>query len=206
MILTGDGQINQTDETLMIEKLESNTYEEKYDLNKDQKIDIIDLSYIVLNRKQNIEATPVKMLKLAQENVELKGTIVTAGNIASIFENNNNFVQLQPRNGQDISVENPVEMVLNLENNKETTEAIVISPPKEQINAIKQGKIEVTYVDSNGEEQPPLIVSIGSTSVASTNLEQSSIKLASLSQVRIASVQSRTAATATIRKRWQYFN
>ena len=175
--ITGDGIINETDEKLMIEKIESGLYEEKYDLNKDQKIDIIDLSYIVFNKSTNIEATPTKMLKLTEENVDLKGTIISAGQVSSIFENNNNYVQLKPKNGQDISENNAIEIDLNIENNNKKTEAIVITPPKESVNAIQQGEAEFTYINEQGLEETA-IVKIGSNRIAKAHSKDITTNLA----------------------------
>lgn len=214
--ITGDGLINETDEQLMIEKIESEVYDERYDLNKDNKIDIIDLSYIVFNKSTNIEATPIQMLKLAEENVELKGTIVSAGEVASIFKNNNEYVQLKPINGQDISENNALEIELNIENNTNKTEAIIITPPVEQENAIQQGEAEITYINEQGAEET-VTVKIGDIRRISTvrakgttiNLAREyqmseTIKLASLATVqitgRVAEQSARVAATATVQK------
>lgn len=207
--VTGDGLINETDEKLMIEKIESEIYDEKYDLNKDQRIDIIDLSYIVFNKNKNIEATPIQMLKLTEENVDLKGTIVSSGNVANIFENNSEFVQLKPRNGQDISENNALDIDLNIENNQNKTEAIIITPPTEKTNAIQQGEAEITYINEQGIEDT-ITVKIGANRIASRHIESATInlarlthisepiKLASLTPVQIPSQRARMAATATI--------
>lgn len=224
--ITGDGLINETDEKLMIEKIESGVYEERYDLNKDQKIDIIDLSYIVFNKNRNIEATPINMLKLTEENVDLKGTIISAGQVSSIFENNSNFVQLKPKNGQDITENNALEIELNIENNDKKTEAVVITPPTESDNAIQQGEAEITYINEQGIEETTT-VQIGSSRIAKVRAENATInlariyllnaminladiyesepiKLASLAPVelsnRVTTYGIRAAATATVQK------
>ena len=211
--ITGDGLIDETDEKIMIEKIESEIYDDKYDLNKDSKIDIIDLSYIVFNKNKNIEATPIQMLKLTEENVQLKGSIITSGNVASIFKNNSEFVQLKPSNGQDISEGNAVEIELNIENNDNKTEAIIIMPPAEQNNAIKQGEAEIIYENEQGIEEK-ITVKIGENRIARARIESAimnfamikdesePVKLASLQPVQISSKlnaqKERVVATATI--------
>lgn len=175
--ITGDGLINETDEKFMIEKIEAGFYEERYDLNKDQRIDIIDLSYIVFNKNSNIEATPIKMLKLTEENVDLKGTIISSGQVSSIFENNNNFVQLKPKNGKDISESNALEIELNIEDNDKKTEAIVITPPIESENIIQQGEAEITFINEQGLEETAM-VRLGSNRIANVRADGTKIDLA----------------------------
>ena len=194
-----DAQINKVDETLMIAKIEQGDYEAKYDLNHDNKIDIIDLSYIALNRNNNIKGTQQKMLKLTKENVTLQtGTIITKGDVSSIFENNNEILQLQPKNGNPISIDNPVTLEVDLKNNQNKTEAIVIAPPKEQTNTVQKGEVEVVYQDENGTEHT-IKVKIGNTEIATQIEAISSKKLASISPTFVARTKTRKSV-ATLQK------
>lgn len=198
--VTGDGIINETDENKMIEKIESKVYDAKFDLNKDKKVDIIDLSYIVFNKNKNIESTPLKMLKLTEENVQIEtGTKLTekGNDISALFIDNNEYVQLQPKNELDISDENPVQITLNIDNTETKTEAIVITPPKEQTNSIKSGEAEIIYVNEKGKEEI-LTVNIkdASLEVAKQISNVNPVQVASINGLQIA--LSKKVMTATV--------
>ena len=181
--VTENGVIDDEDENKMIEAIESKVYNAKFDLNGDGKIDIVDLSYVTFNKGNNIQSTPLKMLKLNEQNIEsLTGTEITSTgkDVSSIFKDDGEHVELKPKNGQDISKANPVEITLNVEDSKDKTEAIVIEPPKDKSNIIKNGEMEVTYFNDLGVEET-ITVNISSTlDIAEANLEAIPLKVASL--------------------------
>lgn len=181
--VTGDGVIDTNDEDKIIEVIESKTNNPKYDLNKDGVVDIIDLSYVTFNKEQNIQSTPLKMLKLKEENIEtITGTEIksTGKDVSSIFKDDGEHVELKPKNGQDISQSNPVEITLNIEENKEKTEAIVIEAPTSKENIIREGAIAVTYINDAGEEEVAYVEISSSVDVAKQTEVIETIKVASL--------------------------
>lgn len=181
--VTENGIIDDEDENKMIEVIESKVYHAKFDLNNDGKIDIVDLSYVTFNKGKNIPSTPLKMLKLNEQNIEIvTGTEVTStgSDVSSIFKDDGEHVELKPKNGQDISATNPVEITLNVEESKDKTEAIVIEPPKDKTNIIKNGEMEVTYFNDLGVEET-ITVNISSTlDIAEAKLEAIPLKVANL--------------------------
>lgn len=181
--VTENGIIDDEDENKMINVIESKIYNAKFDLNGDGKIDIVDLSYVTFNKGSNIQSTPLKMLKLNEENIEtITGTEITSTgkDLSSIFKDDGEHIELKPKNGQDISEANPVEITLNVENSKDKTEAIVIEAPKDKANIIKNGEMEVTYLNDLGVEET-IIVNISSNmDIANSNLEAIPLKIASL--------------------------
>lgn len=159
--INGDNVIDEKDQNLMIQKIESGKYDKKYDLNGDNKLDIIDLSYITFNKTDKSEgspnkvATPINLLNTQEIAVEEKqGTKVKleeGTKLEDVLKNNEKYITLAPTGeNEEISKENPVEISLDLSQSQNQTEAIVISPAKDPNNFIKDG--EVVIVDENDKE------------------------------------------------------
>lgn len=175
--ITGDGKINQEDEKRIISYIEKEKYDVKYDLNGDGKLDIIDLSYIVLNQKENTIAVPIKTLNTDIITVEKsENTVLEKGEIQNILEGKG-YVSLAPKTSEEISEGNPVELTLDLSKNTRKTEGITIESASAE-NAIKNGVVTVTYLDEDGTEK---------------TIEVVLVKSRARSALRVA-----TAATATI--------
>ena len=181
--VTGNGIIDEDDENKLIEVIESKVYNAKFDLNGDGKIDIVDLSYVTFNKGNNIQSTPLKMLKLNEQNIEtVTGTEITSTgkDVSSIFKDDGEHVELKPKNGQNISQTNPVEITLNVEGSKDKTEAIVIEAPKDKTNIIKNGEMEVTYFNDLGVEETTTVNISSTLDIAEAKLEAIPLKVASL--------------------------
>lgn len=155
--VTGDGSISQADVEEMIRQIKSGSNLEKYDLNQDGYVDIVDLSYVMFNQKENQEAQVLHHLNMANvivapvdENTEVEG------NLESILKNNEEYVSLKPQNELEISKENPVSITLKLPEQEEGqgTEAIVIAPAGEPENNIKGGSVVVQAEDGEEYEIP----------------------------------------------------
>lgn len=152
--VTGNSVIDAQDEAQMIKQIESGSYHSKYDFNGDQKIDIIDLSYITLNKQANRKGSLLHLL--STENIAVAQTEDTTvhtenGTLEDILKNNEKYVQLQPQNGKEISESNPVELSFDLTDNNKTSGAITIAPSENVENTIKSG--EVIVEDENGNQQ-----------------------------------------------------
>ncbi len=111
--------IDAEDVKAMIEQIEKLEYSKHYDLNNDGKVNIIDLSYVMFNRKNNTEAKLLQLLNVsAQPNVgqdtTLKSEKPENGTIEDILKNNDKYVTLAPSDGEDISKDNAVEITLDL--------------------------------------------------------------------------------------------
>ena len=146
------------DEEAMIKAIEkyskaSSTYNSKYDLNGDGKIDIIDLSYISINKnKEAIKGVIIESVDITEATVEEnEATIINEehGKVKDILENNDKYITLEPKNKEtDISKDNPVEISIDLgENVKVETKEITIAPSSNVENNIEAAIITVETVD-----------------------------------------------------------
>ena len=159
--INGDkSSIGENDINKMINSIEDNKKE--YDLNGDNAINIIDLSYVVLNSgKTSALAGDYwydQIIPLDEENlksmfeVQDKGTAIE-GKLENILKNNDEYVSLTPSNpAQEISPSNPVELTINLEDNKTETQEITIAPSSNPENNIEKGEAIIVY-DLNGNEE-----------------------------------------------------
>ncbi len=154
--------INEEDIKEMIRSIDNN--ENKYDLNGDKATNIIDLSYIAINKGQDsalagvyghdklLAATPEATQAIFKE--QNTATTEIEGNLENILKNNDQHVSLTPANPkEEITPDTPVELAINLENNEVETQEITIAPSTNPDNNIENGEAVITYTDENGEEQ-----------------------------------------------------
>ena len=146
------------DEEAMIKAIEdyskdSSTYNSKYDLNGDGKINIIDLSYISINKNNEaIKGVIIESVDITKATVEeSKTTTINEehGEVKDILENNDKYITLEPKNKEaDISKDNPVEISIDLgENVQAETQEITIAPSSNVENNIEAAIITVETVD-----------------------------------------------------------
>lgn len=148
------------DEELMIKAIERyaknpSTYSSKYDLNCDGKINIIDLSYISINKnKADIKGVIIESVDITEATVEANETTTIEGEVQDILENNDKYITLEPKNKEaDISKDNPVEISIDLgENVQAETKEITIAPSSNIENNIEAATIIVETVD--GQQVP----------------------------------------------------
>lgn len=91
----------------------------KYDLNRDGKIDITDLTYVHKNIGQVIEDSVVEetnpIVNLNEVEVSAQGVTVQEGStLKDILKSNDTQIKLELENGQPISKENPIEIKVDL--------------------------------------------------------------------------------------------
>ena len=154
--------INEEDITEMIRSIDKN--ENKYDLNGDKATNIIDLSYIAINKGQDsalagvyghdklLAATPEATQAIFKE--QNTATTNIQGNVENILKNNDQHISLAPKgDNTEITPEEPVELSINLENNEVETQEITIAPSTNPENNIENGEAVITYTDENGDEQ-----------------------------------------------------
>lgn len=157
-----DNIINDEDEKVMINQIESGKYSSLYDLNLDGSIDIVDLSYVSFNKgKGNVTATPLKKVNVDNITPEIsKDTSIKSGNINDILTNNEKFISLAPASEEDISEDNPVQITLDLQNNEQESRVIVIAPSENPDNNIKSGTL-IVEKDDGSEETIPFSEPVG---------------------------------------------
>ncbi|MDV4151299.1 M60 family metallopeptidase [Clostridium sp. AL.422] len=154
MFLSGDvnddGAVNKADYDEMKSKITSKSTEERYDLNRDGKIDITDLAYVHSNidkvQKGAVIIDTDIIINPASVNVlAMDGTLVEDGaNIKDILEDNNKSVSLKNDKDIEISEENPVSVNIDLTGNSSVAnkvEQIVIKAPSE--NAPTSGSVVI---------------------------------------------------------------
>ena len=98
--VTGNLVIDAQDEAQMIKQIESGSYHSKYDFNGDQKIDIIDLSYITLNKQANRKGSLLHLL--STENIAVAQTEDTTvhtenGTLEDILKKMKNMYNCNPK-------------------------------------------------------------------------------------------------------------
>lgn len=155
--LNDDNVVNETDYNILKDAIKSKSKDVKYDLNRDGKVDITDLTYIHQNMgKTQGEATIIDTDAIINpENVEIKmdEKVTVGGNIKDILADNDSVVKLQSE--EEISKENPIEIPINLSGLTRssagtTVEEINIQAPSE--NAPSSGQIVIEGAGEGGED------------------------------------------------------
>ena len=158
--VNADNIVTIADYNDLKEKIKSNTNEAKFDLNRDNKVDITDLTYI----HQNINKTKAQAVIVdtdvivnpdnASINVD-SNKVEVQGDIKDILKSENSSVVLQTKLADDgsvveISEQNPVSIPIKLDKTRSVnkTEQIVIKAPS--TNAPSTGNITIPGAGENG--------------------------------------------------------
>lgn len=155
--VTGDGVINETDKTALIRQIKSGNYKESFDLNGDQKIDLIDLQYLGYSYDEKKITGEIEELSVLTDNVKVKEndeTKVVSGKLEDVLKEEGGELQLKPAVGNEISEEHPVTFAIQTgaedDGNVTKTAGLVIKAPSGSENTIQEMKAEVEYLDENG--------------------------------------------------------
>ncbi len=176
-----DGKVDEADSEMMLEAIE--TGKEEYDLNLDGIVDIADLNYITAMitgtpKKAKIENTSAiinpETISFDVQDVKVEGSL------GNLFQDDG-VVTLEPANGEKVTEENPIQLAMDLGDNKE--EAIEMSEIRIGIGAeniptkmtllveTASGKVEeYTYSAKEGVEQVHLFTEDASEGVISISL------------------------------------
>ncbi len=184
-----DGKIDATDVKQIIDEIESANPNLNYDLNGDGKVNIVDLSYVAINKdEEEIKGSIKHSLKLDTEKIEkhtTQGHIVSnsGATINDILEDNGKAVTFEPANANEaISNENPIEISLDLGQETLTeTGAITIAPSTNTENNITSGIVTVETAD--GEILQAKIVNQNND----TNQINNSRKISKISTLKVTS-------------------
>lgn len=159
----GNGNIDDTDKDILIDQIEgaiNGTIEENNystDLNRDNAIDLIDLTYLSRGYKEDNKNTaahieesvsPDAIVPEISENTQIEG-----GSVEELL-NGEGSVVLAPTGGEEISPENPVSIGFDLGGSEESAakvDGIAIDTNAE--NPITQATISVNYIDEDGSEK-----------------------------------------------------
>ena len=134
-----DNKVDKADYDAIKDKIKSKSYDSKFDLNRDGKVDITDLSYVHKNMgKAKSKATILDTDPILNpNNIDINVNNVTGiveGNIRDILADNVSGVKLAPKNDAEISESNPIEIPINLSGKTRSTtnvEKITIEAPAE---------------------------------------------------------------------------
>ena len=137
--VNSDSVVDEADYEAMKNEIKSKSSNSKFDLNRDGKVDITDLTYVHQNMgkaKGSIEILdtdlilkPESIIVEARDNAK-----VVDGDINNIVKDNGLGVKLAPKNDAEISESNPIELSINLGDKTRTTstaEKITIEAPKD---------------------------------------------------------------------------
>lgn len=154
--VNGDGTLDQSDVTKLVDAIDQKTNEAVCDLNGDGSVDLADLQYFTnFYGKKQVDATieafiPREAFQAAQgENTQIVG-----GSLEEILDGNGS-VSLSPADGAVISEEHPVQVSFDFSHTKEPVimEGLVIESPSGSDNWIESGVVQVEYLDENGQVQ-----------------------------------------------------
>ena len=172
-----DGVIDENDKTELIRAIHLESTDSAFDLNQDQKVDLVDLQWLSYSygfEKMESYVTRSYILEEISANVG-ETTQVAEGSVESILEDGGS-VSLKPANDGEISPENPVELQLDLEKRTDIQAgALVLSPPRDSGNIIQAGSVTVDYVDEVGQSQT-IEVPISSVSMFALTAAQAVIE------------------------------
>ncbi len=164
--VNGDGKVTEEDEDEIIDAIDNHSNNDIYDLNGDETVDIIDLSYVAINKNKSVkEADILETVDTSKATIEYKEEDIQSGKIEDILQNNDKFVTLKPQDStKDISKENPVEISIALDENIKTeTKEITIKPSSNEDNNIEEGTITIVVDGVEGEEVIEATLSNNST-------------------------------------------
>lgn len=158
-----DGKIDDKDAEEMMQAIDAGKTDATYDLNNDNKVNVLDLTYITMNYGENVVATPLSTISEQNITVEQPDAdkVTVKGELSDLTANTNTHVQFAPKNGE-ISEQNPIELSLEIKGegtNAPKADGIVIKPPVATDNLIDAGsilvetatgeKIEATIISNN---------------------------------------------------------
>ncbi len=151
-----DSSVTQEDYEILEDAIKSKSKDSKFDLNKDGKVDITDLSYIHENINK-AKGTPIivdtdPIINPDNISIDVDSEKVTVtGDIKNILKNENSTVSLESKS--EISEDNPIEIPINLSGKARTSttiDEITIQAPSE--NAPSSGEIVILGAGENGQD------------------------------------------------------
>lgn len=150
-----DGSVTKDDYEILKNAIKSKSSDDKFDLNRDGKVDITDLIYVHQNinkTKSNpviVDTDPIINPDNISINVDSKKVTVT-GDIKNILKSENSTVSLESKS--EINEANPIEIPMDLSaktRNSNKIEEITIQAPSE--NAPSSGEIVIPGAGENGQ-------------------------------------------------------
>lgn len=156
--VNGDGVLDDTDRSLLLEALNSKSEDLTYDVNGDGTVDLADLQCFSYSYGcQFADASVARSVLIDEEKVEAQvgaGTELAQGTRVSDILTGKGSISVKPASDEAISDTNPVEISIDLSRqNTAEVGGITIAPPVGSENIIKAGAVDIVYTDDNGDEQ-----------------------------------------------------
>lgn len=156
--VNGDKLVDEQDKQAMLQTLHAGEYREEKDVNQDQKVDLVDLQYVVQSMGEN-QLSTVETLRLPKEGQVVSGTEISGGNLENLFQDSGK-VQLKTASNQQISEENPVGLEFSLADEGKAAPVLegltiqAVTETSEGVeNNITQGTVLVTSEENGKENQ-----------------------------------------------------
>ena len=160
--VNGDGKIDQHDQDKLIEAIDQGVTDELTDLNGDEKTDLADLEYLAKSYGvETVTSTVERYVSAKSVSVSHNEVNIIEGAIGNILTNQGGPVKFSPKNGNNISSENPVELNFDLDDKNEINGILIetgleendpgTDAPEEK-NTITQADFTIVYED-NGQEK-----------------------------------------------------
>lgn len=156
--VNGDKLVDEQDKQAMLQTLHAGEYREEKDVNQDQKVDLVDLQYVVQSMGEN-QLSTVETLRLPKEGQVVSGTEISGGNLENLFQDSGK-VQLKTASNQQISEENPVGLEFFLADEGKAAPVLegltiqAVTETSEGVeNNITQGTVLVTSEENGKENQ-----------------------------------------------------
>ena len=160
--VNGDGKIDQHDQDKLIEAIDQGVTDELTDLHGDGKTDLADLEYLAKSYGvETVTSTVERYVSAKSVSVSHNEVNIIEGAIGNILTNQGGPVKFSPKNGNNISSENPVELNFDLDDKNEINGILIetgleendpgTDAPEEK-NTITQADFTIVYED-NGQEK-----------------------------------------------------
>lgn len=156
--VNGDKLVDEQDKQAMLQTLHAGEYREEKDVNQDQKVDLVDLQYVVQSMGEN-QLSTVETLRLPKEGQVVSGTEISGGNLENLFQDSGK-VQLKTASNQQISEENPVGLEFSLADEGKAAPVLegltiqAVTETSEGVeNNITQGTVLVISEENGKENQ-----------------------------------------------------
>ncbi|MDU4890329.1 MAG: M60 family metallopeptidase [Clostridium sp.] len=167
--VNSDGLVNNEDYEALKSEIKSKSYDAKFDLNRDGKVDITDLTYVHQNMNKAkkdvliVDTDPILNPDKIEVGVDTEKVEVN-GDIKDILKDTGSVVSLGHKDDVEISESNPIEIPINLagtSRNVSNIEKVNIQAPSE--NAPSRGEI---IIPGAGEDGKDLVQKFGEDNIS----------------------------------------
>ncbi len=149
----GDNQLGADDRDLLVDAIYRKVSDSLYDLNKDEKVDLLDLQYFTryYGEKDLPKSTQENKIPADAVQAAAKDGTKLNGDLSCLFTEEGE-ISLSNDSGQPITSSNPVSLGFDFAQSNLAMDGLVIQMPKDSENRIAEATIDVIYMDESGKE------------------------------------------------------